>query len=207
MPNLFTPELLLLLGLIAGSIVLVGAASIGRMRLLAAGWALYSLFSRMGAAELLAIQLTVIALAYVVGERLNRLTHAFGRGFSPDKVRIELYKIGRARKVGAVEAVFVVGLSLVFAWLVAANGREAPLSASTSTPATALDTAAAPGARSGQAGAHRGVPPGAHGAGQLRQATGGSVAAPRPLPTTPDIRHCLALSSPEAILKCSEMTE
>ena len=207
MLNLFTPELLILLGLIAGSIVLVGAASLSQMRLLAAGWSLYSLFSRMGAAEMLAIQLTVIALAYVAGDRLNRLTHAFGRGLSPDKVRIELYKIGRSRKVGVAEAVFVVGLALVFAWLVAADGRQAPLFASASVPATALGTAAGPGARSGHAAAHRGATPGAHGAGQPRQVNGGSAAVPRPLPTTPDIRHCLTLGSPEAIVKCSETIE
>ena len=139
--------------------------------------------------------------------RLDRLTHAFGRGLSPDKVRIELYKIGRSRKVGAAEAAFVVGLALVFAWLVAADGRPAPLFASVSVPATAPGTAMGPGARSGQAAAHRGATPGAHGASQLRQVNRGSVAAPRPLPTAPDIRHCLTLGSPEAIVKCSETIE
>lgn len=190
--DLITPELLILLTVIAGSIIVAGAVSLNLLRLLTAGWALYSLFSRVGVIDLLALQLASIALACVAGERLNRLTHAFGRGFAPDKVRIELYKIDRRRRIGLTEAAFVLAVALAFAWLAAAPGADPSPVASSST---------APGP--GLAGSV-GKAPHPGGAGGRPVAGSPAAATAHPLPTTPDIRHCLARGSTEAIVSCAE---
>ncbi len=197
--DLLTPERLLLLAVIAGSIVALGAVSLNQLRLLTAGWALFTLFSLVGNIDLLAIQLACIALACVIGERVNRLTHAFGRGFAPDKVRIELYKIDRSRRIGVVEAMFIVAVAVAFAWLAAAPGVEPPPVA-----AVSASHGASP---SGLAGA-RPDGPGAGGRSAAGRSAGASPAASaRALPATPDIRHCLALGSTDAIVSCAESKE
>ena len=218
----FDPDFPTVLVVIVASIVGLGAFSLRWMRLLAAGWALCSLFTRVDAIGLLAAQLACTALAYLIGERFNRLTHAFGRGFSPDKVRIELYKIGRTRRTAKLGVLFVLGVAAAFAWLAApASGIGAPpawwqafVTSMTGSPASQArqpDEAAAVKAagrtkRGAASTTTQGAPVAATAAATATTAMHGGAAAQRSLPTAPDIRHCLAEGSPEAIVACAEKT-
>lgn len=179
--------------MIAGSIIVAGAVGLNQLRLLTAGWALYTLFSRVGEIDLLALQLAAIALACVAGERLNRLTHAFGRGFAPDKIRIELYKIDRVRRIGFTEAAFILAVAVAFAWLAAAPGADQP-------PVALSSRGPGPPGPIGGVPHQRGT-----GGGPVAGSTG--AAAAHPLPTTPDMRHCLARGSAEAIVSCAESNQ
>ncbi len=204
--------------MIFASIVLVGAFSLSQMRLLTAGWALYALFTRVGAIDLLAVQLICTAGAYACGERFNRLTHAFGRGFSPDKVRIELYKIGRERRAGWTESVFVLAVAVVFAWLASPQTGATALQPDQSplawwqallSPSDPAPPGSAVRQTSNQPASAQGRSATAATTGTANEAPAGRAptVAARPLPTTPDIRHCLSLGNREAVVACSEKTD
>ena len=151
----------------------------------------------------MAVQLVVVAIAYLAAERVNRLTHAFGRGFAPYKVRVQLRKLAREHQVGRLEAGFVVAIALGFAAVVA-------------LPSLYDFGGELGGVGDGQAGV---AGPGKPAASLADRATAAPVTAVRhagtqatalTVATTPkpaagaDLRHCLGVGDSASVVRCAE---